>query len=107
MRLCGLVQPSSLLCHAQLSPALLVLWARELCREEDMLFWFFCVKLWVMCCAVSCGAVKRCVALRCAVCVCVYVLCIVLLCGVVIIAAEEMRWECSVVQWDFDAGGQA
>jgi hypothetical protein len=29
-------EPSSLLCHAQLSPALLVLWARELFREEDM-----------------------------------------------------------------------
>lgn len=36
VRLGGLFEPSSLLCHAQLSPALLVLWARELCREEDM-----------------------------------------------------------------------
>lgn len=77
MTLCGLVEPSSLLCHAQLSPALLVLWARELCREEDILLWF-CVKLWVLCCAVSCGAVKRCVALR-RVCVCV-VLCAAVWC---------------------------
>lgn len=78
MRQCGLVEPSSLLCHAQLSPALLVLWARELCREEDMLFWFFCVKLWVMCCAVSCGAVKRCVALRRVYMCCVLCCCVVL-----------------------------
>lgn len=35
---------SSLLCHAQLSPALLVLWARELCREEDMVL--YCVVVW-------------------------------------------------------------
>lgn len=45
VRLWGLVEPSSLLCHAQLSPALLVLWARELCREEDMVLW---------CCGVVC-----------------------------------------------------
>lgn len=90
VRLYGLIEPSSLLCHAQLSPALLVLWARELCREEDMVL--YCGVVWY---CVGC-AVKRCVALRC-VCVCVCVSCIVVLCGVVFIAAE-VRWECSVVQ---------
>lgn len=90
MRLCGLVEPSSLLCHAQLSPALLVLWARELCREEDMALWC-CV--FVIFCVLLCCAVKRCVALS-RVCMCCVLWC---WCGVVFITAE-MRWECSVVQ---------
>lgn len=73
-----MIEPSSLLCHAQLSPALLVLWARELCREEDMLLWC-CV---VLCCALLCCAVKRCVAL-CRVCESVRAWCCVLWCCVV------------------------
>lgn len=50
VRLVGMLEPSSLLCHAQLSPALLVLWALELCREEDMV-----LSCDVVLCVVSCA----------------------------------------------------
>lgn len=80
MRLCGLVEPSSLLCHAQLSPALLVLWARELCREEDMLLWFSCEVMGVVLyCVVRCCEALPCVA----PCVYVYVCVCIVLCAAV------------------------
>ena len=77
-----------------------MLWARELCREEDMVLWsgvVWCgVVQYVMCCAV-----KRCVALRR-----VYV------CGAVCGAVcrriyggrDEVGLQCCAVR--FGAGGQ-
>lgn len=63
VRLCGMDEPSSLLCQAQLSPALLALWVRELCREEDMVL---CGIVWYcVLCAVLCYVVLCCEALRC------------------------------------------
>lgn len=100
MRLYGLIEPSSLLCHAQLSPALLVLWARELCREEDMVL--YCgVEWYCVWCVVLCCEALRCVAL----CICV---CCVLRCCVVLCLLRQRQNGNAVLcnEWDY-AGGQA